>query len=67
LELFYLKKFFYQVSQEAQRWSSIIFNGLSTLDHQLIWGITYNSNFIRETIIENIIKNVLEICHKITE
>ena len=65
LELFYISKYYYQVSQEAQRWSSIIFNGVSTLDNNLIWGITYNSNYIRDTIVDNVIKNVLDICNKI--
>lgn len=52
LDLFRIDEFYYQVSMEEHRWSSLIFNGISTLDEQLIWGITYNSRLIRTEIIE---------------
>ena len=65
LENICINKYFYQVSMEAERWSSIIFNGICSLNNRLIWGISYNSNLIRDEIIENLSNNIKKICDKL--
>lgn len=62
-----LDEFYYQVSLESYRWSSLVFNGISTLDGNLMWGITYNSQFIRAEIIQYIIKCIKILINKLTE
>lgn len=65
--LFELDEFFYQVSMEPYRWSTLIFNGISTLDGYLMWGITYNSQFIRTEIIEFIVHTIRILFEKLVE
>lgn len=61
-----IDEFYYQVSLEANRWSSLVFNGVSTLNGRLIWGISYNSRFIRTEIIKFIIERIQIVFQKLT-
>lgn len=61
-----LDEFYYQVSLESYRWSSLVFNGVSTLDGNLFWGITYNSKFIRSEIIKYTVECVKFLFDKLT-
>lgn len=60
-------EFYYQVSLEAHRWSTLLFFGISTLDGKLMWGTTYNSKFIRREIIKFIIENIQIVFQKLIE
>lgn len=62
-----LQEFYYQVSLDAYRWSSLIFNGISTLNGKLMWGITYNSRFVRTEIILFIIECIENLIKRITD
>lgn len=58
---FKINEFYYQVSMEAARWSSVIFNGVCSIQGKgLIWGLTYNSNLIRTEVIDFIFKKCLD-------
>ena len=61
---FKLDEYYYQVSMQENRWSSVIFNGISTLNDRVNWGVTFNSRHIRTDIMEYIIENVIHFVSK---
>lgn len=62
-----IDQFNYQISMDENRWSSILFNGISTNSNfnHLDWGITFNSISIREEIIGFKLNLIKEIFYKL--
>ena len=56
LTKFKITEFLVQVSMKEQRWSSVMFNGLATVNSQLQWGITYNAKLFGDRVIDLIIE-----------
>jgi hypothetical protein len=44
-----------------KRWVTVIFHGITTIDDELFWSITYNSKLIREDIVDTLVKNINKI------
>jgi hypothetical protein len=56
---------YFGTSCQAKRWTSLIFHGLCTINNRLCWSITYNSELIRDEIVEELIQNLNEIIDEI--
>ena len=56
-----IKKHFFGTSLQENRWSSLIFHGLTTIDDSLCWSITYNSNLFTTEIIETLVSFIKKI------
>lgn len=57
-----IEEHYFGTSCQRDRWSAYLFHGLTTVNNQLCWSITYNPEFIREEIAERIralIENIL--------
>lgn len=46
------REFYFCTSLKKNRWSSLIFHGLCSIDNRLCWGISYVTEFLSDAIIE---------------
>lgn len=61
-----IKKHFFATTLQENRWSSVAFHGLTTIDSVLCWSITYNSKFFTNQIIDFLVENITQIIEKVT-
>ena len=61
LELFDFKEFYYNTSSVKNRWTAIVFHGLSSVNDKLCWSLGYNSDLFDDLVIQTFIENVKHI------
>lgn len=66
LKRFRPREFYFCTSLVKNRWSSLIFNGLSSLDNQLSWSVGYVVEFVSDSIINDFISFIRDILESLT-
>ena len=61
-----IKKHFFATSLQENRWSSVLFHGLTTIDNVLCWSITYNSKFFTNQTIDFLVENIKKIIESVS-
>lgn len=56
-----IKEHYFGTSAQPNRWSAVVFHGVTTVDNNLCWSITYNAKEFRDDLIELLIQNINEI------
>ena len=54
------KEAYFDTACVPNRWSAIVFHGLTTLETRLCWGIAYNCNLVRDEIVAHLIQSINE-------
>jgi hypothetical protein len=60
----HIKEFYYNTSTAPNRWSAVMFHGLSTVENTLCWSFGYNSKLIDEKYAKFLCDSILMILEK---
>ena len=67
LSLFQQREVYFCTSLIKDRWSSLLFHGLSSIDSRLCWGIGYVSEFFSDAIIDEYLELIEKIVNIVTQ
>jgi hypothetical protein len=60
-----IKEHHFGFSFVENRWNSLVFHGITTVDDELSWSITYNSNAIKDDIVDELVQCISNIIAEI--